>query len=113
MRMMPPRAITPTKLSKLRNAKQAKETATISVKSTLMADNSVSRREFHGGAVGQDSTRCRVGQSGFADGQLFFLSAPCNVLACLAVLMSFGAQSSADKGMIIVPPIASFVAGKA
>jgi formate/nitrite transporter FocA (FNT family) len=90
MRMMPPRAITPAKLSKLRNAKQAKGTATISVKSTLMADNSVSRREFHGGAVGKTSAVASA-KAGLPTVQLFFLSAVCNVLVCLAVLMSFGA----------------------
>src|SRR5271167_572986 len=42
--------------------------------------------------------------------QLFFLGVLCNVLVCLAVWMSFGAQSSADKVMVIVPPIAAFVA---
>jgi hypothetical protein len=41
--MTPPSAITPTKLNKLRNAKQAKGTATISDKSTLMADNSTAQ----------------------------------------------------------------------
>ena len=34
----------------------------------------------------------------------------CNVLVCLAVWMSFGARSVADKVLVIVPPIAAFVA---
>lgn len=34
----------------------------------------------------------------------------CNVLVCLAVWMSFGARSVTDKVMVIVPPIAAFVA---
>ena len=34
----------------------------------------------------------------------------CNVLVCLAVWMSFGARSATDKVMVIVPPIAAFVA---
>ncbi len=34
----------------------------------------------------------------------------CNVLVCLAVWMSFGARSAGDKVMVIVPPIAAFVA---
>jgi hypothetical protein len=40
MRMMPPRAITPAQLGKLRNARQAKGIATISDKRTVTADNS-------------------------------------------------------------------------
>ncbi|MCC6573321.1 MAG: formate transporter FocA [Planctomycetes bacterium] len=34
----------------------------------------------------------------------------CNALVCLAVWMSFGARSVADKVLVIVPPIAGFVA---
>jgi len=34
----------------------------------------------------------------------------CNVLVCLAVWMSFGARSITDKVMVIVPPVAAFVA---
>jgi formate transporter len=42
--------------------------------------------------------------------QLFFLAVLCNVLVCLAVWMSFGARSTTDKIMVIVPPVAAFVA---
>jgi formate transporter len=42
--------------------------------------------------------------------QLFVLAVLCNVLVCLAVWMSFGARSATDKVMVIVPPIAAFVA---
>jgi formate transporter len=42
--------------------------------------------------------------------QLFFLAVLCNVLVCLAVWMSFGARSTTDKVMAVVPPIAAFVA---
>ena len=41
--MMPPRTVIPTTLNKLRSAKQANGTATISEKSTLMADNSAAQ----------------------------------------------------------------------
>lgn len=34
----------------------------------------------------------------------------CNALVCLAVWMSFGARSVADKVLVIMPPIACFVA---
>ena len=42
--------------------------------------------------------------------QLFFLAVLCNVLVCLAVWMSFGARSVSDKILVIVPPVAAFVA---
>lgn len=42
--------------------------------------------------------------------QLFFLAILCNVLVCLAVWMSFGARNAADKVLVIVPPVAAFVA---
>ena len=42
--------------------------------------------------------------------QLFFLAVLCNVLVCLAVWMSFAARSTTDKILVIVPPIAAFVA---
>jgi formate transporter len=34
----------------------------------------------------------------------------CNVLVCLAVWMLFGARSTTDKIMVIVPPVRAFVA---
>jgi len=42
--------------------------------------------------------------------QLLALAILCNVLVCLAVWMCFGARSITDKVMVIVPPIAAFVA---
>jgi len=82
-----------------------------------------------GGAVGTAALVFLAGQHGFADGavgkmaltiasskaalptiQLFFLAVLCNVLVCLAVWMSFGARSIADKVMVIVPPVTAFVA---
>jgi formate/nitrite transporter len=82
-----------------------------------------------GGALGTAALVFAAGQYGFADGavgktilavasaktalptiQLFFLAVLCNVLVCLAVWMSFGARSTTDKVMVIVPPIAAFVA---
>jgi formate/nitrite transporter len=81
------------------------------------------------GAVGTAALVFLAGQHGFGDGavgktalaiasakaalptiQLFFLAVLCNVLVCLAVWMSFGARSTTDKVMVIVPPIAAFVA---
>jgi formate transporter len=81
------------------------------------------------GAVGTAALVFLAGQHGFGDGavgktalavasakaalpmiQLFFLAVLCNVLVCLAVWMSFGARSTTDKVMVIVPPVAAFVA---
>ena len=82
-----------------------------------------------GGAMGTAALVFLAGQYGFAEGaagktalaiasakaalptiQLFFLAVLCNVLVCLAVWMSFGARSTSDKVMVIVPPVAAFVA---
>jgi formate/nitrite transporter len=81
------------------------------------------------GALGTAALVLLSGQHGFAGGgmartvltvaeakaalptvQLFFLAVLCNVLVCLAVWMSFGARSTTDRVMVIVPPIAAFVA---
>jgi formate/nitrite transporter len=81
------------------------------------------------GALGTAALMLLAGQHGFASGgvgktalaiasakaslptvQLFFLAVLCNVLVCLAVWMSFGARSTTDKVMVIVPPITAFVA---
>jgi formate/nitrite transporter len=65
---------------------------------------------FGGGAVGKTALAIASAKAALPTVQLFFLAVPCNVLVCLAVWMSFGAQSTTDKVMVIVPPIAAFVA---
>lgn len=65
---------------------------------------------FAGGAVGKTALAIASAKAGLPAGQLFFLAVLCNVLVCLAVWMSFGARSATDKVMVIVPPIAAFVA---
>ena len=65
---------------------------------------------FGGGAVGKTALAIAAAKAGLPTTQLFFLAVLCNVLVCLAVWMSFGARSSTDKVMVIVPPIAAFVA---
>ena len=65
---------------------------------------------FGGGAVGKTALTIAAAKAGLPTIQLFFLAVLCNVLVCLAVWMSFGARSSTDKVMVIVPPIAAFVA---
>lgn len=63
-----------------------------------------------GGAIGKTALAIASAKSTLPTIQLFFLAVLCNVLVCLAVWMSFGARSAADKVMVIVPPIAAFVA---
>jgi len=63
-----------------------------------------------GGAVGQTALTIATAKAGLPTLQLFFLAVLCNVLVCLAVWMTFGARTTTDKVMVIVPPIAAFVA---
>jgi formate/nitrite transporter len=65
---------------------------------------------FGGGAVGKTALAVASAKAGLPTVQLFFLAVLCNVLVCLAVWMSFGARSTTDKIMVIVPPVAAFVA---
>ena len=65
---------------------------------------------FGGGAVGKTALVVASAKAALPTVQLFFLAVLCNVLVCLAVWMSFGARSTTDKIMVIVPPVAAFVA---
>ena len=65
---------------------------------------------FDDGEVGRTALSIAMSKVALATVPLFFLSVLCNVLVCLAVWMSFGARSIADKVLVIVPPIAAFVA---
>jgi formate/nitrite transporter len=65
---------------------------------------------FAGGGLGKTALAVASAKSALPTIQLFFLAVLCNVLVCLAVWMSFGARSATDKIMVIVPPIAAFVA---
>jgi formate transporter len=66
--------------------------------------------EFGNGAVGRTALTIAAAKAALPTVQLFFLAVLCNVLVCLAVWMSFGARSLTDKVLVIVPPIAAFVA---
>lgn len=66
--------------------------------------------EFGNGAVGKTALTIATTKAALPTVQLFFLAVLCNVLVCLAVWMSFGARSVTDKILVIVPPIAAFVA---
>lgn len=65
---------------------------------------------FAGGAVGKTALAIAAAKSALPTVQLFFLAILCNVLVCLAVWMSYAARSATDKAVVIVPPIAAFVA---
>jgi formate transporter len=65
---------------------------------------------FSNGDVGRTALAIASAKSALPTVQLFFLAVLCNVLVCLAVWMSFGARSATDKIMVVVPPIAAFVA---
>jgi formate/nitrite transporter len=65
---------------------------------------------FNAGAVGKTALAVASAKAALPTVQLFFLAVLCNVLVCLAVWMSFAARSTADKVLVIVPPIAAFVA---
>ena len=65
---------------------------------------------FAGGAVGRTALTIASAKAALPTAQLFFLAILCNVLVCLAVWMTFGARTTTDKVMVIVPPIAAFVA---
>jgi len=65
---------------------------------------------FGGGAVGKTALTVASAKAALPTVQLFFSALLCNVLVCLAVWMSFGARSATDKVMVIVPPVAAFVA---
>lgn len=65
---------------------------------------------FAGGEVGRTALGIASAKAALPTIQLFFLALLCNVLVCLAVWMSFGARSAADKVMVIFLPVAAFVA---
>lgn len=65
---------------------------------------------FAGGTVGKTALVVASAKAGLPTVQMFFLAVLCNVLVCLAVWMSFGARSLADKVLVIVPPVTAFVA---
>jgi formate transporter len=68
------------------------------------------QHELAGGVVGRTALAIAAAKASLPTVQLFFLAVLCNVLVCLAVWMSFGARSTTDKVMVIVPPVTAFVA---
>jgi formate transporter len=65
---------------------------------------------YGGGLIGKTALGIATSKSALPGMQVLALSILCNVLVCLAVWMCFGARTITDKVMVIVPPIAAFVA---
>ena len=65
---------------------------------------------FGGGSVGVTALSIGVGKTSLGFGQAIVLGALCNALVCLAVWLTYGAHTTTDKILAVVPPIAAFVA---
>jgi formate/nitrite transporter len=65
---------------------------------------------FGGAAIGRTVLAIAAQKLSLPLHEVFVLGILCNVLVCLAVWMTFGARSVADKVAVIVLPIAAFVA---
>jgi len=65
---------------------------------------------FGKGAVGEQALTTATTKVGYGFVQAIALGALCNALVCLAVWLTYGARSTADKILAVVPPIAAFVA---
>jgi formate transporter len=63
-----------------------------------------------GGGFGRTAVEIANAKVALPTSEIFFRALLCNVLVCLAVWMSFGARSATDKIMVVVPPVATFVA---
>ena len=65
---------------------------------------------FGGGVVGTTALTVAEGKVSLGFGQAIALGVLCNALVCLAVWLTYGAHTTTDKVLAIVPPIAAFVA---
>jgi len=65
---------------------------------------------FGGGVVGTTALTTAVNKVDLGFGQAIALGVLCNALVCLAVWLTYGAHTTTDKVLAIVPPIAAFVA---
>jgi len=65
---------------------------------------------FDQGAIGE--TALRIAQAKMTLGMIeaFFLGILCNILVCLAVWLTYSAHTVTGKVLVIVPPVAAFVA---
>jgi len=65
---------------------------------------------FGGGAVGQTALGIAATKTSLGFAQAIALGILCNALVCLAVWLTYGAHTTTDKILAIIPPIAAFVA---
>ena len=65
---------------------------------------------FGGGSVGVTALTVGASKTDLGFGQAIVLGALCNALVCLAVWLTYGAHTTTDKILAVVPPIAAFVA---
>ena len=66
--------------------------------------------KFGGGQVGVTALTIATTKTSYGFGQAIVLGLLCNALVCLAVWLTYGAHTTADKILAIIPPIAAFVA---
>ena len=62
------------------------------------------------GSIGAVALKIALAKMTLPLDRAFFLGILCNVLVCLAVWLSYGARSAGDKVLVILFPIAAFVA---
>lgn len=65
---------------------------------------------FGGGGVGQTALSIAAAKVDLDPMRAFTLAILCNGLVCLAVWLTYSARTTVDKVVVIVPPIAAFVA---
>ena len=65
---------------------------------------------FGGGAVGQTALSIATTKTDLGLAQAVALGMLCNALVCLAVWLTYGAHTTTDKILAVIPPIAAFVA---
>jgi formate transporter len=65
---------------------------------------------FGGGSVGVTALTIASTKTSYGFVQAVALGALCNALVCLAVWLTYGAHTTTDKILAVIPPIAAFVA---
>jgi formate/nitrite transporter len=65
---------------------------------------------FGNGEVGVTALTVASTKTSLGFGQAIVLGALCNALVCLAVWLTYGAHTTTDKILAVIPPIAAFVA---
>jgi len=65
---------------------------------------------FGGGAVGQTALAIAEAKTSLGFVEAIALGMLCNALVCLAIWLTYGAHTTTDKILAIIPPIAAFVA---